>query len=1238
MSARLEGGNARVNSFQGETIDKRYRLLEFVSAGTFGEVWRAEQIILGQGNAGLVAVKILHEGTGDEKALMREVQGLRKCLHPNVIGVHAAGKNHFDRLGGRFFIAMELADESLADHLQLRGRLTPDQMRPIAFDVCSGLAHLHRSNLVHRDLKKANVLLVNGTWKLSDFGTLRECGFVTPSSRMAESRAWLPPEGTGDRAGTGFDMWSLGCLVHECLTGRSPVADLSTHRLDIDPSIPEPFSSIVNGCLRQDPTRRWSAEQCLGVLHPQATPLHPGPGLDLDICFLCSAGNDCARHELRGVLHDIRATADGFACTLYTADELEAVPLLLTETWADQLGTRLVEAWPRLREREHAVTLSAFHVMAHGKGFRATDASLVVLDRDWLCNVTALSSVHGCERARLVRRYQGNETSMPLIVGRVVNDLFPDIWNHGETNETRQEREIGTQVRNIARLSNVSLSALRGTVNAHVRRLTDWATSKTRTSKLHTETYVISPPMGLKGRIDALWFRDSEPVVLAELKTGGRYETDELQLTSYGLMLVSRKETPWDIPSLLLHSKPELDRVQTQVRLDRERFRKAVVMRNKVLLVDCATDAPFNEAYCHRCFRRDQKTCALLAHLGGHDDTRSEGARRRFVDSVTEIATLGPAERAFFRRYEGEVLEELRAAKSQHAWLWSRTSEERAREGLAMRFEQQTLLDTRGSGHRYALHAGDNANHSLFKPDDRVILSGPDGPTRGRLATALVTGTSADGIEVSCDEPLPFESGWVNVDSDENLVEREFASLFGFIIRPTPLRGVIISDATPRLGPLPTPWSLPRGLRLNDLQAKAVEQSVRTEDYLLVLGPPGAGKTTLLRAIIEAHLALGKRVLVSAQTNRAVDQVCRKLLEGGLQSKMLRLGRYAAVSQDIQPCTLEALYDSHDTVEKQVEAIRHACAHRPIVATTASALAKGEIDGLTDGFDLVIVDEATQLSVPMSLGPLRYGKRFVLVGDPKQLAPIRLVRDAPFGLGRRDESLFEMLERRIRAAQAEGLVELEHQYRMNEAICAVPSEMWYRSTLQPGTREVAQARLDVNVRGLDDDVSRILDPHRPLVFIDVPPDFSHGPRMNLTEARWAARVAAALYGADTRLADPDEAERRLGVLAPFRSQVACIRRELGQQLPQVPESRRWVDTVDRFQGDERDIMIISLVGGRDGRLPELIQEPRRLNVALSRARHKLVLIGNHALLCGDDMFRRLFDVMERAVPDYLVRP
>jgi DNA replication ATP-dependent helicase Dna2 len=308
-----------------------------------------------------------------------------------------------------------------------------------------------------------------------------------------------------------------------------------------------------------------------------------------------------------------------------------------------------------------------------------------------------------------------------------------------------------------------------------------------------------------------------------------------------------------------------------------------------------------------------------------------------------------------------------------------------------------------------------------------------------------------------------------------------------------------------------------------------------------------------------------------------------------------------------------------------------------VLAATASFLAQGDHDDLLGRFDLVIIDEATQLSVPATLGPLRFAKRFVLVGDPNQLPPVRVSRDSVPASDERADSLFELLAERVRSARAEGLVELENQYRMNDTICRLPSDMWYSRTLRPGTDGVARARLSLDASRLSGALSDILDPARPVVFVDVAPDFSRGLRLNLSEASWVARIVAAVHAHDPVFRDPAGASTRIGVLAPFRAQVACIRRALEEHLPGVRTST-WVDTVDRFQGDERDLMVFSLVGGRGWHVPVLLADPRRLNVALSRARHKLILIGDHAFLSRTPLFQQLFEVITEAAPDYLVRP
>jgi DNA replication ATP-dependent helicase Dna2 len=217
----------------------------------------------------------------------------------------------------------------------------------------------------------------------------------------------------------------------------------------------------------------------------------------------------------------------------------------------------------------------------------------------------------------------------------------------------------------------------------------------------------------------------------------------------------------------------------------------------------------------------------------------------------------------------------------------------------------------------------------------------------------------------------------------------------------------------------------------------------------------------------------------------------------------------------------------------------------------------------------------------------------------------------------------------------DGLVALTEQFRMNKPICALASTMFYHSELEPANSEVANRILELP--GYDerhkphDDLHAILRPARPLVFVDVPVGAGDAPRTNLAEAYWIGRIVKAYKEFGLKLPRIDSSDGgNIAVIAPFRAQVAAIRRELEHALERHPDDvsmlRKVVDTVDRFQGSERDLVIVSLACGSSG-VHKLLQDERRLNVAITRARHKLIILGNYDLLLTQPLYHDLFEAM-----------
>jgi DNA replication ATP-dependent helicase Dna2 len=333
-------------------------------------------------------------------------------------------------------------------------------------------------------------------------------------------------------------------------------------------------------------------------------------------------------------------------------------------------------------------------------------------------------------------------------------------------------------------------------------------------------------------------------------------------------------------------------------------------------------------------------------------------------------------------------------------------------------------------------------------------------------------------------------------------------------------------------------------------------------------------------------------------------------------------------------------------------------------------VAGGRLDSLLGAggappFDTVILDEASQLTVPMALGAIRLGRRFVLVGDHQQLPPV--VQSEALA-----ETLFEQLwrqwERCAPPPTEDPRATLITQYRMNAAIAHFPNAEWYGARLEDsesvrdrrlalrvdgatanpmepaalapdagavaaGTLTGTGARPEPNARagplrhdgwGLGPSIppqatlDALLDPALPALLAHLPHERGRGrdgrlvPRRNAAEARLAAFLARR---AVARGLDASE----IGVIAPYRAQVALVRELLSGA---GPTAGVLVDTVDRFQGSERDLIIVTLAihGPRVG---ELLEDLRRLNVALTRARRKLILIGDVDVLAGHPFYRRL---------------
>ena len=392
----------------------------------------------------------------------------------------------------------------------------------------------------------------------------------------------------------------------------------------------------------------------------------------------------------------------------------------------------------------------------------------------------------------------------------------------------------------------------------------------------------------------------------------------------------------------------------------------------------------------------------------------------------------------------------------------------------------------------------------------------------------------------------------------------------------------------------------------------------QAHDYFLLQGPPGTGKTSMaLRFLVEEELSShpSHHLLLTAYTHRAVDEICAMLEESG--QDYLRLGSEAACD----PRFAHRLLSSAFSEKPKLSDIRQRLERVPIVVSTTLTLLTRPFLLSMKHFSLCIVDEASQILEPYIVGLLSSDSidRFILIGDHKQLPAVVAQPDDDPRLHSCRLSLFERLLRQEREAGRKEFVGiLQRQGRMHPDIAAFPNEFFYQQEqLQPvpcpHQLETGLDYLEPSEDALDEQLKQ----HRVLF---LPAD---------DEASLVVDVLQRLYRQIGH--ERFDAAHSIGVIVTYRHQIAMIRREMARLgLSQLEEIS--IDTVERYQGSQRDVIIYSTGvqdhDGLDFLTANCFQEDghtidRKLNVALTRARKQLIMIGNASLLRQNSIFSEL---------------
>jgi len=884
----------------------------------------------------------------------------------------------------------------------------------------------------------------------------------------------------------------------------------------------------------------------------------------------------------------------------------------------------------------------------------AYEAEFIVFEPDYLIDTSSLAE---CFRPfgnhflnYTLSRLQIKEISPSILLGNTANFFIDELVNEDE------EHPVGftAALKKLFRIYAFELTVCKDLIDPgteanffencrihfnHIRYAVEKFFPKAGIDKgkVALEPSFISNALGLQGRLDIMLSDYSAFIELKsgkateDFRTGGQFihaaENHYTQMILYLAILEFNLDLPADdVRSYLLYSKYP---VLSKERHSRKQLQEALILRNKIVACEYALQKANDSTVTYNLLNNiNSKNLNTKLLTGNFFTNYLAPAIDRFP---VGFSCLKEHEKAYFLRVYTFIAKELWLSKAgereyegikKASNLWNASFEDKLIAGEILYDLKIVENQAASEAHTVALEIPVYPDLYLptFRTGDAIVLyersDVADTVNNRQVFRGAIELLEGNRLIVRLRYRQKNPHVW-NPDAcyaiEHDYMDTNFTSMFRALT-------CFIEANQDRKDLLTAPASEHQNNGNNDLS--------------LLLGPPGSGKTSIaLRQMVEAEISKNKAsVLLLAYTNRAVDEICKALAGISASLPFIRIGSELNCNPEFRSYLLEN-YLKNCQKRSDVSEIILRC--RIFVGTVASVWNKPELFQMKH-FDLAIIDEATQLLEPHLLGIFcvknETGKnaveRFVLIGDHKQLPAVVIqskeesrVTDPLLnaaGITDLSASLFERLYRNYsKEGNTSALDMLSKQGRMHPALSAFPSEHFYEGRLESA--------------GLPHQTEEWKNRRR-MLFYQVEPlrnEFSN--KTNRNEAETVVDICKKLVTESLATGEQKDSQT-FGVITPFRNQIALIRKLLQETgIPELAEIT--VDTVERFQGSQRDVIIYSFCIKTEEQLaflPNWMEEngrliDRKLNVALTRARKQLHIIGNEKLLMKNPVYKKLVE-------------